>query len=636
MRFLSVPILLLGIACNGAAQTLETSEAATDATPATTPELVRVQNLIRANVLDLAQEILETRGPAVANDPGVDAGINNKANITPSTEWLRWERQLWALYQVRGQWQKLYERIARLPPGLPKAIQRESQLLTIKALTALHRFEAARAIIRKKLVATDAPQLHKRRLRQALIAAYLADGLLAEARIAMRHFRRDYGVGEADWLLLSAGVLLRSGDPGAAINLLAPLQQPAARLLRLYARLGNRSLTPEQVIKHAVELKALPSGKGSGTGMAREIQAVIAQANLSASQIYPLTEVLEDYLLAPAAADPSLSRVYPQFGVDDLLAVYARIATEEGNQAGLLIGEESRWLAHAQQSPPNDTATRKSLFAYLALAAKNPQIRQSAVDGYVNILIDLNRTELIKHLFGADARLGELILGGATGLRLSAHALKNGNFQLAADANATLSALPAGVRRMDWLLQAGRIDIFAGRHRQGVAKLTEWLNALNSLQPAQADAILQPIFDLQTVEKHSLALALLHMVDARAPAGKYRREIAYWLAESYHARQQYHTAADLFLHSALQQADGFDRWGEAARFRAAESLLAGKLFADARRLFEDLLSRAKSATRRSALQQKLQRVWLLESSHLQSSLLPSSSSSPPSPQNDAP
>lgn len=593
-RFMWGPLLLLGVIGGSPAQSIPADAGETASQSAPSRELLRVQNLVRANVLDLARKILETRGPA----------------LQPTPEWLQWERQLWALYRLQGRWQKLYARTQLLPPAFPRDIRQEAQLQAVAALTALHRSSAARSLIRIQLRAADASQQYKRRLRQALIAAYLADDLLPEARIAMENFRRDYGSGETDWLLLSAGVLLRSGDFAAAINLLAPFDRPEARLLRLYARLGNRSLTPDQVIDRALELRASPPGKS----LRRKIQAVMARANITAGRLYPLANAIEDYLLAPAPDNPALNGVYPQFEIADLFDVYAKIAHDAANKAGLLIGEERRWLDHARRMPPSSTVARKSLFAYLADGAQSPDFRQSAVDGYVNVLMDTRRTGLIGQLFGPGARLGKLSLGGESSLRLSAHALDNGNFQLAAEANANLSALPAGVDRTDWLLQAGRIDILAGRHRQGAAKLAEWIESFAALNPAQTDAILQPIFDLQTVEQHPLALELLHKVDERAPAGKYRREIAYWLAESYHGGGQYTTAADLFLHSALQQAGGFDRWGEAARFRAAEALMEGGLLADARRLFEDMLARAESDASRSALRQKLQRLWLLESS----------------------
>ena len=574
------------------------------ATQPPTPELVRVQNLVRANVLGLAQEILETRGPALAT-----VGATASATSEPSAQWLQWERQLWALYRAQGQWQKLYERTRELPPTVPAVIHREAQLQAVKSLTALHLGSAARSIIRTQLLAMDAPQPYQRQLRQALIAAYLADDLLPEARIAMAHFARDYGTGDTDWRLLGAGVLLRSGDADAAVNLLAPLDRPGARLLRLYARLGNQSLTPDQVIDGALELLVSPHGES----LAREIQAVMAQANIVAGKLYPLADVLEEYLLTAPPRDSDLIGVYPQFAMDDLFDVYTRIAAEEANRAGLLIGEDSSWLDYALKIPASSTVARKSLFAYLALTTGVPHLRLRALDGYVEVLIDIKRITLIEQLFTAYTRLGKLSLGGATGLRLSAAALNAGNFQLAAEANANLSSLPATVKRTDWLLQAGRVDILAGRHQPGADKLTEWIEMFEELSAAQTDAILQPIFDLQSVQQHSLALELLSKVNVHAPSKKYQREIAYWMAESHHGNGHYYVAADLFLHSALQQADGFDQWGEAARYQAAESLTAGKLYDDARRLLNDLLTRAQSDTRRNALKQKLQRLSLLQS-----------------------
>jgi len=562
--------------------------------PPSAQELARVQNLVRANVLELAQEVLEARAAAPQ----------------PTPRWLQWERQLWAVYRLRGRWQKLYERTRQLPPDFPREILREAHLQAIEALTSLNQGSAARRLIRQQLLDVDAPPRHRWQLRQSLVAAYLNDGLLQEARTALERLHHDYGAWQTDSLLLSAAVMLRSGDADAAVNLLAPLDQPPARLLGLYARLTNRTLAPGQVIERAGALLEAPQGRS----VARQVRAVIAQAHLQAGASYPLVDALEAYLLAPAARDLELSGVYPRFEVPDLLDAYARVARDQVNQAGLLIGEEHAWLEYARQLQPATGVGRRALLAHLAATAqRGSALRRGALDGYVNALIDTDRIALMAHLFGPGAMLGQLSLGGQAGLRLAAHALSKGDFNLAAEANANLRAFPVGLDRKAWLLQAGRIDIFAGRHRRGADKLRQWLESFSGLEAAQTDAILQPIFDLQTVGQHRLALALLHQVSERAPPGKYQREIAYWLAESYAGSEQYHQAADWFLHSALQAPDSFDPWGRAARFRAAEALMDGGLFEDARRLFQDLLAGAPSEASRNALRQKLQRIRLLES-----------------------
>lgn len=119
---------------------------------------------------------------------------------------------------------------------------------------------------------------------------------------------------------------------------------------------------------------------------------------------------------------------------------------------------------------------------------------------------------------------------------------------------------------------------------------------------------------MQTVGQHKLAIPLLQLINQRSPSAKHRREIAFWIAESYSATGRHIKAADFFLFSAMQKDNGFDQWGEAARYRAADALLEGNLFADARSLFEGLLARATEEPRRQALTRKLQQVWLRESS----------------------
>ena len=64
----------------------------------------------------------------------------------------------------------------------------------------------------------------------------------------------------------------------------------------------------------------------------------------------------------------------------------------------------------------------------------------------------------------------------------------------------------------------------------------------------------------------------------------------------------------------MQKDNGFDQWGESARYRAADALLQGNFFADARTLFSDLLKRAQDENRIQALRQKVQEIWLRESS----------------------
>ena len=203
-----------------------------------TPELLRVRTLIRANVLGLAESILETQGPP----------------ILPTSQWLSWERQLWSLYASRDKWQVLFQRTRQVPPSFPPFIRREAGLVAVTALVELQQGLRARQILRGQLLAMESTDLAKRKLRKLLVESYLADDLLGDAGITMQRYQMDYRSQEEDWLFLSARVYMQLGDLDNAINLLAPLDKPRARLLGIYARLKNGTMTTQQALQRTTSL----------------------------------------------------------------------------------------------------------------------------------------------------------------------------------------------------------------------------------------------------------------------------------------------------------------------------------------------------------------------------------------------
>ena len=569
------------------------------------PELLRVRTLIRSNVLELAQRIMEQQGPA----------------LLPSGEWLNWERQLWALYQTTGNWQKLYDRVQGIPPAFPAAIRLEGEQQAIGALVALGDGARARRLLRRQLLSTSISERDKSALRRQVIESYLVDQLVAEANVSARLYQQDFRAQDKSWLLLAARIALQSGEPDEAVNLLAPVDEPEARLLRTYARLKNNTLSPSQVIENGRQFRDQKAYKN----MQRAVLAMMVNAAQISGPGVEQIDLLEQYLDTAVGHDELLNRAMPRYGVTDLVKAYSVVAVNQANRAGYLAGEENTWIDFARLIPTEQGQLRRSVWSHISVTANNPVIRQLGIDNFINAAIDSDRTSILHDLFGDGAILGPLELAPATALRLSNVAIEKGDVQLAADANANVSGPPPGMEFADWLIYTGRIAIIAGRHEEGASQLEKWVNGFERLTPEQTDSILQPVFDLQTVNQHALAIPLLLKIDKRSPGGKYTREIAFWIAESYSATKQHIKAADYFLFSAMQKENGFDQWGESARFRAADALLEGNLFSDARTLFEDLLERAGEEQRKQSLQQKLQQLWLRESS-----LQPSQNSVPQS------
>ncbi len=557
-------------------------------------ELLRVRTLIRANALELAERIMEKQGPP----------------MLPNGNWLNWERQLWALYRAKGEWQKLYERVKGIPPAFPSTIRLEAELEAAKSLVALGDGVRSRRVLRKLLISKGVSEHDKIALRQQIIESYLSEQLLNEANIAASYFQQDYRSQQRDWLILNARISLQSGNPDEAVNLLAPLDEPEARLLRTYARLKNGSLTSLQVLDTVNQFR----DQEAFSDIVKPVFSVMIEAARVASLDLESADLLEQYLVLNDSFNQPLNRALPQFLVEDLIQAYQRIARELANQSGYLTGEEDDWSEFAQLISLEQTEARRSVWSHIAQNSSTGLVRQLAIDNYVNALIDGERTSLIHHIFGENKPMGELILSPTTGLRLSNLAIEIGDIQLAANANANVSGPPPGMAFADWLIYTGRISIIAGHYEHGANQLEKWITGFDRLTPEQMDSVLQPIFDLQTVDQHELAISLLEQVNSRSPGGDYVREVAFWIAESYSATRQHIKAADFFLFSAMQKQNGFDQWGESARFRAAEALTEGNFFSDARTLLEDLLKRAKEDVRKQSLTQKIQQLWLKQSS----------------------
>ena len=564
-----------------------------------TPELLRVRTLIRANVLGLAESILETQGPP----------------ILPTSQWLSWERQLWSLYASRDKWQVLFQRTRQVPPSFPPFIRREAGLVAVTALVELQQGLRARQILRGQLLAMESTELAKRKLRKLLVESYLADDLLGDAGIAMQRYQMDYRSQEEDWLFLSARVYMQLGDLDNAINLLAPLDKPRARLLGIYARLKNGSMTTQQALQRTTSLSG-PDNDYANRKAVRpyEVLAVEAFASRAGDLNGDYLDRLEQYLSIVNSTETVLDSAFPRYDAGDLLLGYTVYARDIANQAGLLQGEDSRWFDYAIQLPPGQVAQKKAIYGYLLQHVTDPIFRLQISNFFVNTLVQSGNMAVIAVLYGENLPFGELSLSGNVGLELSNIAIEQGNIQLAALVNGSLSEVPQGMDSRQWLIHVARVSIIAGQYKQGTDELMKWIQSFENMQPGEIDQALQPVFDLQKVDQHLHALQLLEELWPRITTQKHEREVAYWIAESYQATRQYVRAADYFLYSAMLKDSGLDQWGASARFKAAESLQSANLYADSRVLIENLLRRASDENRQAQLQQRLQELWLLQSS----------------------
>ncbi len=558
------------------------------------PELLQVQTLVRAHVLELAESLLEQQGP-----PQV-----------PDGAWLNWERQLWALYRVRGQWQALLERIQTIPPAFPASIVNEAQREAVRAYLALGEGHHARRILRQQLFSIAHSAWEQADLRQQIIQSYLVDGRFTDAMTAVQVFQLDYRPQDRAWLQLAGNAALQSGNPSEAIRLLAPLDDPWARVLTLRARLQEGEAAFAELMQRGEQMLQDEAYRP----LQKPLLAVMVEIAGAQGALRQKVDFLEQYLLATESPDADVGLGIPRFGVDDLVRSYADLEDHWPEWAEPESSARPRWEQQKLRLQEADDLIRRSLWTGFLLDNLDMNSRQQAISQWVMAAISTDRWQLVPLLFGPGTPLGALHLTPRVGLDLSYKALAAGDYGLAARANAHVSSPPESVNVIDWWLYTARISITAGDYEDGIKRLRESILLPATLSPEYMDKALQVVFILQEADQHASAVALLALMETQSPGGKYDREIPFWQAQSHEEMGQYREAAYRYLLSALQKDSGYDEWGRSARFRAADVLRAGHFFGDARALVKDLLMRTDEPMRVAGLNQKLEQIWREEAS----------------------
>ncbi len=562
------------------------------------PELRMIRSLIKANVLDLAESILENRSPP----------------ILPTDEWLAWERQIWSLYAYRNKWQDLYERATQVPPSFPESIRNEALDQVVRALLEQARGAEARRLLVRRTVSTRLSVQTIREIRKRIIRSYLVDGLLSEAALSMTNYEREFRDSDEDWLIQRAEVFLKLGQPVEAINILAPLNSPKAKLLTLYARLVHQSVTPVQGSRRLNDILSRDEDGKLGPGLS-EVEAAAVEAYLG--RLIGRDEYvkkLEQYLIVKNESGTSAYGALPVFDLSDLFQVYEDYAIQLIGDHELLENDIPSIYRLVLSLPDKETLQRKALSSFLLSRVRGQVQRTQLCDLLVSSLLLSGSIELMSSLFGPDAPVGELSLGGETVLLLSNTMINQSQIQLAVQTIDSMSETAfINVAPDKWMLQKARVYVVAGRFSASFQQLRQLINSRSEISPEQMDEILTVIFDLQKFQQNEYALELLGLLRGKTASRKQDRELTYWIGETYQAMHHYLSSASYFLYSAMLENNGYDQWGISARYYAARSLESAHLYADAGKLYQSILNHTTDEARQAELNQKIQELSLWES-----------------------
>lgn len=554
-------------------------------------------DLARQGAPDLALRLLDRHQPDVQRDPRA---------------WMGWEQARLDVLARGARWERLIERVNTLPPNLPPGFMRAAKARQAQAHLELGQGREARAVLRELIWDPEGPPDAQTlaAFRRLIVESYLADGLLDDAQIALQRYRQDYPEARGSELILQARVLLRADRPQSVPQVLDGVESAEARALLWLAGLRAGAVDTERVMKAA---EALAAQKDTAPADRARLWFTASLAADAQGQLARRVQDMERALQwRPALA--GRDAVFRVTG-DALWQAYLDYGLALGNQAQLLVGDDESWLTTAERHAAKHAVIGpRSLYAVVALQGLNPTGRDEAHRRLAASLLaeEASGREVLAGLYLHSERYAD-VQGIPQVIRyeLADDALARSDIETASRLMAGLSAPPAGVDPFQWQLRRARVHILGGQEEAGIDVLYSVLASVKNLDRNHADRFLQVVFDLQTVKRHEAAINLFVALQPRLEEPQQRRELLYWQAESYQALGEYEQAAWLYLRSAtLLDPHAFDPWAQTARFHAGEALTEAGLLADARRIYQDLLSSTKEPDRRVVLRHRLQQLHL--------------------------
>lgn len=566
-------------------------------------DLREVELLIESGATTLAVEVLDREQAGFESNP---------------EQWLEWENQRVKLYQYNKDWTGLIQRLQELPGWAPADFRLWAQEQVARAQIEQKDTPAALQTLRH-LIWSKPKDIDETLLtqsipvwRQLVIQAYLVAEQINDAEIAMLRFQQDHENPRDDWKRSRATVLIRAGKPHDAEMLMEGESHMHSRTIFYLAQLLTGKVDAEKIRLRTAKLAAKKTFHESTR---RQFWFVSARAAQQAGKLDAAIEAMQNALILQDLNEPMSQRekLLFAFDGDDLWAMYEAYGRYLGNQWQLLIGNDEAWFSKASNLVDKQPRQAMALFAVMTHDMSLTRTRMLAHELFSTLLSEeKNGLQLVKKLYLGPSRQNKVsFIPEGLRHRLIDDALADSDVNMASKLIQTVTAPPKGANVLFWKLRKARIMILAGQLDQGIDALYQLLQEVDALQPGQMDRVMQVLFDLQTVGRHKEAIELFHKLPLQGQSGQMRREILYWIADSYKAQKLYHNAARYYLLSAgLLNSQAMDPWAQTARYQAADALFDGREYDDAGRIYKRLLDITTEPSRKVVLRNKIQQIWL--------------------------
>lgn len=529
--------------------------------------------------------------------------------------WLEWERERLTIYQLGQRWQILQQRVADYEFELPENFYYWAKQQQVDALLILKQGSRARQILQRLIWSDEVNEAHNKQWlplwQKRVIKSYLVDDETNDALLAAQRYYQDYRTNNIEDRLLRARILLINNREEEVVELLMKdTKHPEGGMLYLLAQLRSKGRPPRKVLQAAYRQMR---GKWASKKLKYMLWAVVAESAQQSNDRPSIANALE-YVLAGHKKIELPGGLF-NFTADSLWNAYIDYAEYLGNKAQFLIGNDQQWLNAAIKAQKKEPVKARSLFAMVILKGQSDETRLRAAKGFLNLMHKRKRgAELVMKLFLKSQNFKTLqTIPSPIRYDLVDIALSRSNIELASSIMTTIKTAPSDVDNFQWHLRRARIFILGGNAEKGYEALKELLTSNAKLSRTQIDHFLQVVFDLQTVKEHEFAYQLFNAIFPKIDDVVLQRELYYWMADSRKAQEDYATAAQLYLRSAMHAGNtGLDPWGQTARYQVAEMLAKAELLQDARTLYQQLLDVTKEPARRAVLKHELQKLWLLK------------------------
>ena len=448
--------------------------------------------------------------------------------------------------------------------------------------------------------------------RQLIIQAYLVDGNIVDAELAMLRYQQDHASPTEEWKRARATVLILAGKPQDAVLLLAGQRHMHSRTIYYLAKLLSGKSTPTEVLKNT---RKLASNKTFSDSTRRQFWLVATRAALRLKNDVVAIDSLQRALMLLPRSDrlSQNERLLFDPNVMDLWTLYTSYGVQLTDKWKISRNDDTVVFTKASNLAAKKPIQALALSSLLINNSENVNSLRAAHELFVTLINDDPQgLLLLQHIYLHESMSKHKeFIPEHLRLKLIDAALSDSDIQTASELIQTVNKPPVGEDAVYWKLRKARIMLLAGEQHKSTQLLRDLIKDTAVFQVDQMDRLMQVLFDLQTIGLHRDAIELFTALPMQGQTAQRQRELHYWIAESFGKINEFLLSARHFLLSAgLFDANAQDPWAQTARYQAAQMLVKGQAYQDAGRIYNNLLNITKDPGRRAVLQNKIQQLWL--------------------------